>query len=80
MLVKSGLQKQVLSLARSLLRAARTQPESSGVAAAIRDQLRRDFLLPRTQTRVIEHLLRRGERKLELLKGGSVTAVRTTTI
>jgi len=72
-MVKSGLQRQVLSIARSLLRASRSLPADSGVRHAVLSQLRSGFYgVQRANTRLIEHLVRGGERKLELLKTGAV--------
>ena len=73
--MRSGLQTQVISLARSLLRAARKQPAASGVEDEVKASLRRDFAVSRTNTRLVEHLLRGGERQLQLLNSGVVTRV-----
>ena len=73
----SGLQRQVLSLARSVARAARVKPPT--VRAAVMARLRQEFEAGQAVDRLdvgrIEHLLRKGGRQLELLRSGAVVGV-----
>lgn len=75
----SGLQKEVLSLLRSVVRAARAKPPASRAAAML--QLRAEFeqhsRLPRGDVPRVEWLLRRGRGKLELLRGASALSLWT---
>jgi succinate dehydrogenase assembly factor 1 len=76
----SGLARQVLALHRDLLRAARTKDPEARVAFV--EQIRAEFELHRgldpRDVFSIEHHVRRGRKKLELLRSPSVTrAVRS---
>jgi hypothetical protein len=64
-----SLQKQVLSLYRDLLRAARHKPADAraGIEALARSEYERWRHLPRSELNRIEHLLRRGRRQAEML-------------
>ncbi|WIA12519.1 hypothetical protein OEZ85_012552 [Tetradesmus obliquus] len=66
----SGLQKQVLSLYRSVLRAARQHPSSrADVTAYARHSIEQHRQLSRTREVLrIEHLLRKGAKQLEALR------------
>ncbi|PRW33837.1 heat repeat [Chlorella sorokiniana] len=73
----SGLQRQVLSLYRSSLRAARAKPGASGdsLAAMARSEIEKHRDIDRKDILLIEHLIRKGRRQLELLSSASVTGV-----
>lgn len=68
----SRLQRQVLSLYRELLRAARGKP---GAEARVRAEFRQHACLPRSDVLRIEYLYRRGRRQLQLLRSGHATAM-----
>lgn len=68
----SRLQRQVLSLYRELLRAARGKP---GAEARVRAEFRQHACLPRTDVLRIEYLYRRGRRQLQLLRSGHATSM-----
>lgn len=68
----SRLQRQVLSLYRELLRAARGTP---GAEARVRAEFRQHARLPRADVLRAEYLCRRGRRQLQLLRAGHATAV-----
>ena len=75
----SGLAKQVLSLHRSLLRAARSKDATA--RAAISRQIRDDFerharLDPRKDVLLVEHLIRAGNKKLAMLRDPNVVGAR----
>ena len=69
---RSKIQIQVLSLYREFLRVAKNKP---GVREYIRSEFRKNAKIARTDTLHIEHLLRRGQRQLELLKTKEVEGV-----
>ncbi|XP_027711266.1 succinate dehydrogenase assembly factor 1, mitochondrial [Vombatus ursinus] len=68
----SRLQKQVLSLYRELLRAARGKP---GAEARVRAEFRQQARLQRTDVLRIEYLYRRGRRQLEQLRDSRTTGM-----
>ncbi|XP_067318237.1 succinate dehydrogenase assembly factor 1, mitochondrial [Anolis sagrei] len=61
----SKLQRQVLSLYRSFLRAGKGKP---GFLPQIRAEFRQNAQIPRTEVLLVEYLLRRGQRQLEQLQ------------
>ena len=63
-------QRQVLSLARQLFRAARAQPAPvrAAVAAEVRAEFARYAGVARGDVARVEHLLRRGAKQLDLLR------------
>ena len=70
-------QKQVLSLARSVVRASRTKPEEmrAGVLAQLRLEFEKGKAVDRTDIMLIEHLLRRGAKHLALLRSDTFSGV-----
>ena len=68
---KSGLQKQVLSLARALLRA--TRGKDSSLRKGVLSELRAGFTQRTGGLMLAEHNLRRGEKALLLIRDGRVT-------
>jgi len=66
----SGLQKQVLSLYRKCLRAARTKAPEQRVLFVnlIRDRFREHVKVPRADVIRIEYLLRKGNKQLDNLQ------------
>lgn len=68
----SRVQKQVLALYKSLLRAGYEKP---GVKAAIQSEFRKNASIPRTDTMLIEHLMRNGNRKLDMIKDPHVSQI-----
>ncbi|KAI8849037.1 hypothetical protein BC829DRAFT_443331 [Chytridium lagenaria] len=75
----SGLQLQVLHLYRSLLRAALKKPEETRID--IYDFVRFNFrtsassVSTRKDHAAIEHLIRQGKKRLELLESPSLTSI-----
>ncbi|XP_018412783.1 PREDICTED: succinate dehydrogenase assembly factor 1, mitochondrial [Nanorana parkeri] len=65
MIIRSNLQKQVLSLYKHLIRAGKDKP---GALPRIQHEFRRNAKIPRTEVMRIEYLVRRGRRQLEQLK------------
>ncbi|XP_034975251.1 succinate dehydrogenase assembly factor 1, mitochondrial [Zootoca vivipara] len=61
----SKLQKQVLGLYRSFLRAGKDKP---GFLPRIQAEFRKNAQIPRTDVMIIEYLVRRGQRQLEQLR------------
>ncbi|KAJ7280482.1 hypothetical protein O6H91_19G038400 [Diphasiastrum complanatum] len=74
----SGLQRQVLSLYRSLLRAARLKsPEARvNIEAIVSSEFRKQASSVDKKDFVrIEHLLRKGTKQLEMLNNSSTDAI-----
>ncbi|KAK3093981.1 hypothetical protein FSP39_022465 [Pinctada imbricata] len=69
---RSKIQIQVLKLYKDFLRVSKDKP---GVKDYIRSEFRKNAQIARKDTLHIEHLLRRGERQLELLKTKEVQGV-----
>ncbi|KND04054.1 uncharacterized protein SPPG_01499 [Spizellomyces punctatus DAOM BR117] len=75
---RTGLQRDVLDLYRSLLRVVRTKPESSRdhFYKYIRSQFRQDASsVSQRDISTIEFMLRKGRRQLEVLKSDSVVDI-----
>ena len=69
----SKIQKQVLSLYKTLLRAAEGKP---GFDYAIRTEFKKNSTaLEKTDVLRIEHLMRNGQRKLEMIKDSNVSGM-----
>lgn len=69
---RSQLQKHVLSLYRSLMRAAGDRP---GIKPFVQVEFRKNQSIPKTDIMQIEYLIRRGEKKLAELKSGQMTSM-----
>jgi len=71
----SGMQKQVLSLYRSLLRAARSKPDESrrDIELFVGAEFRKHAKIDRKEFQSVEFLLRRGHKQLEMLKSPGVS-------
>lgn len=74
----SGVQARVLSLYRSILRAARTKDAATrhAVEAFARHELDKARRIARGNVQHIEHLLRKGERQLAQLRDPNFTGFR----
>ena len=71
--MRSGFQKQVLALYKSLQRAARGMP---GFDVAIRAEFKKNAIaVGKTDTFRIEHMIRNGKRKLEMLEKHNVSGI-----
>ena len=71
--MRSGVQKEVLALYKSLQRAARGRP---GFDAAIRAEFKKNAIaVGKTDIFRIEHMIRNGKRKLEMLEEHSVSGI-----
>lgn len=68
MIRRSQLQKQVLSLYRTLLRAGQHTP---GLGDYIRNEFKKNAQINRNSFLQIEHLLRLGQKKTKEIKKGS---------
>lgn len=73
----SGLQKQVLALYKNALRAAKSKSDASGSLETVRASFRENKDIDRKDFRLIEFLLRQGERKVKLLSAPGVKTART---
>ncbi|KAG0592805.1 hypothetical protein M758_1G274300 [Ceratodon purpureus] len=71
----SGMQKQVLSLYRSYLRAARSKPAESrkDIELFVGAEFRKNARLDKKDFQSIEFLMRRGHKQLEMLKDRDVS-------
>ena len=72
MIKRNQLQKQVLSLYRSLLRAGQDTP---GLSDYIRNEFKSKAMIKRTNFLQIEHLIRLGRKKLKEIRKGSWTSM-----
>jgi len=69
----SKIQLQVLSLYKSLLRAAKDKP---GFDYTIRSEFKKNAVdLKKTDVLMIEHLMRNGKRKLEMIQDPNVSGM-----
>jgi succinate dehydrogenase assembly factor 1 len=73
----SGLQRDVLSLYRRCLRAARSKPEAtrSNFERYARHEFERNTMLDKKDFGTIEFMLRKGQRQLEIYQAKGVTNV-----
>ncbi|KAI3425979.1 hypothetical protein D9Q98_007947 [Chlorella vulgaris] len=73
----SGLQRQVLSLYRSALRISRAKEQQGSltIAELARADIERHRAVSRKDIQLIEHLIRRGRRQLDLLGTLEVTGM-----
>jgi len=69
---RSKLQAQVLSLYKQCLRVAASKP---GFQANVRAEFRRHAAIPRTDTMRIEHVMRAGYRKLDMMRDPNVSGM-----
>lgn len=78
----SGLAKQVLALHRDLLRCVRTKSPEARVffTAQIRAEFEQHRSLDKPDVFSIEHRIRAGRKKLEMLRSPSVTGAARSTV
>jgi len=69
---RSKLQVQVLNLYKQCLRAAQSKP---GFKDNVQNEFRRNANIPRTETMRIEHMMRSGYRKLDMMKDPNVSSM-----
>jgi len=69
---RSKLQVQVLHLYKQCLRAADNKP---GFKTNVRIEFRRNAAIPRTDTMRIEHVMRSGYRKLDMMRDPNVSGM-----
>lgn len=74
--MSSTLKKQAIALYRSFFRALRDKdPESRlDLTELVRDGFRKNAKVPRMNIQLIEHYIRQGQRKLEMLKSKNLVA------
>lgn len=70
--MRSRLQKEVLSLYRQCLKAAKSRP---GFADSVKAEFRRNVSVPKSETMRIEYLLRQGYKKLDMMKDPHVSGM-----
>ena len=69
----SKIQRQVLSLYKSCLRASESKP---GFAHAIRSEFKANATaIEKSNVLTIEHLMRKGQRKLDMIKDPNVSGM-----
>ena len=68
----SKVQKQILALYKEFLRVGKTRP---GLSDYIRSEFKKNATIARTETLLIEHLYRRGQRQLKMLQRDDVQSV-----
>lgn len=71
-MARSKLQVQVLNLYKQCMRAAQSKP---GFKVNVQNEFRRNSLMPRTDTIRIEHVMRNGYRKLDMMKDPQVSGM-----
>ena len=73
----SGMQKSVLALYRSFLRAVQTKPveQRENLARHIRSQFEANRSIPRIKIDRIEHLMRQGHKRLRMVQEPGFTGV-----
>ena len=76
----SGMQKSVLALYRSFLRAVKTKPlqQRQHLALHIRAQFEQHRNIPRIKIDRIEHLMRQGHKRLRMVKEPGFTGIVST--
>lgn len=72
MVIRSRLQKEVLSLYRQFLIAAKDKPSFK---ITIKQEFQQNKSIPRSDTLRIEFLLRKGNKKLEMIKDPQITGI-----
>ena len=68
----SNIQKLIISLYKQFLRNSEGRP---GMANHIQKEFRKNAVIPKSDTMRIEHIIRRGQRQLELLKKSTVRGI-----
>lgn len=71
-MARSRLQKEVLSLYKLCLLAAKEKP---GFEKTIREEFRRNATVPRTESIRIEYLIRNGRKKLQMIQDPHITGM-----
>lgn len=71
-MARSRLQREVLNLYKSCLAAAKGKP---GFDRTVREEFRRNAIVPRAETMRIEYLLRNGRKKLEMIQDPHITGM-----
>mmetsp|Transcript_1360 Transcript_1360/g.2163 ORF Transcript_1360/g.2163 Transcript_1360/m.2163 type:complete len:94 (-) Transcript_1360:1887-2168(-) len=82
---RSGLQREVLTLYKDALKAAKSKAQNDPQAAAaslqtVRSAFRKNLDIPRTDFRLIESLVRMGQRKVKLLGDANVQQAKVFTV
>ena len=72
----SKLQLEVLSLFKQFLRTVGDKP---GMADYVREEFRKNASLPKNNTLIIDHMLRKGKRQLGEMQKSSVTGLHVFT-
>jgi succinate dehydrogenase assembly factor 1 len=68
----SNIQKQILSLYKEFLK---TSKGRTGMAEHITGEFRKNASIPKADTMRIEHMFRRGQRQLDVLKKSTVRGI-----
>jgi len=71
-MVRSRLQKEVLSLYKKCLFAAKLKP---GFEPTIKQEFRRHSPIPRSETMRIEFLLRKGHKQLQMIQDPQISGM-----
>jgi len=72
MVIRSGLQKEVLNLYKKCLFAAKVKP---GFECTVKEEFRRHSAIPRTDTMRIEFLLRKGHKQLQMIQDPHISGM-----
>jgi len=76
----SGVQREVLSLYRQFLRAAKEKQDSASTLAVIRMKFREKSKIPKTNLEAIEYHLERGYRQLNKFKNPNTSSMKFVSI
>lgn len=69
---RSQVQKQVLSLYRSLLREASDKP---GIKEHVQNEFRKNRDIPKTNIMMVEYLIRNGKKRLKDIQNSQITSI-----
>ena len=72
MVIRSRLQKEVISLYRKCLAASKNKP---GFESTVKNEFRRHSSIPKSETMRIEFLLRNGYKKLEMIESPHISGM-----
>jgi len=70
--MRSRLQKEVLSLYKQCLTAAKGRP---GFTGSVKSEFRQHASVPKSETMRIEYLLRKGQKKLDMMRDPNVSGM-----
>jgi len=76
----SGVKREVLSLYRQFLRAAKEKPDNASTLSVIRMNFKQKSKIPKTNLEAIEYHIERGYRQLNKFKNSNVSSMRFVSV